>query len=331
MSTVLPPLADPSHCLVADIGGTHARFAWADARGNLTARAQVRVADHASLEAALDAVAPARGDCRALGLAVAGQVDRAGNARPANLPWRISTAALEAHTGRPVRVLNDFHALALGCATLDPLADGVPVCGPLQDPDEDGGPILVIGPGTGLGAAVVLPGSPVRVLPTEAGHIGLAANDPRQAAVIEQLRASRPDGHVCVEAVVSGPGLLASYRALCALYQETALLDSPEQVSTAALEGRDARAVEAFGLFVRLLGGFCADMAMATGAVRIWLAGGIVPALGDRLNDWGFATTLQQRGVHSPWLAQRPVRAIEHGVLGLVGAARALLDQSRAG
>ena len=130
---------------------------------------------------------------------------------------------------------------------------------------------------------------------------------------------------------MSGPGLLASYRALCALYQEAAPLASPEQVSAAALAGHDVRAVEAFGLFVRLLGSFCADMAMATGAVRIWLAGGIVPALGDRLNDWGFATTLQQRGVHSPWLAQRPVRAIEHGVLGLVGAARALVDHPRAG
>lgn len=161
--------------------------------------------------------------------------------------------------------------------------------------------------------------------------MALAANDARQAAVIEQLRSQRGDGHVSVEAIVSGPGLLAAYRALCALYDLPPVHSAPEQVSAAALAGNDARAVEAFGLFVRLLGGFCADLAMVTGAARIWLAGGIVPALGDRINHWGFAATLQQRGVHSPWLAQRPVRSIEHGALGLLGAARALMDQCRAG
>lgn len=323
MSSVLPPAA-PGHRLVADIGGTHARFAWAGPDGRLAARAQTRVADHPDLPAALAAVVPDLGPCEALALAVAGQVDRDGNARPANLPWRIRAAELQALTGRPVQVLNDFHALALGCAGLDPLHDGVPVCGPLQDAGEEDAPVLVVGPGTGLGAALILPGQPLRVLPSEAGHMGLPAGDARQAAVIEQLRTTRPDGHVCVEAVVSGPGLLAAYRALCTLYGSAPVLATPEQVSQAALARSDARAVEAFGMFVRLLGGFCADLALATGAGRVWLAGGIVPSLGTALNDWGFADHFQHRGVHSPWLAQRPVRAVEHGVLALLGAARAL-------
>ena len=328
MSTVLPALADPSHCLVADIGGTHARFAWANAKGQLLAQASLPVAAHPTLHSALASVVPDGHHGRALCLAVAGQVDAHGNARSANLPWRIGAAELTDHTGRPVTVLNDFHALALGCAGLS-AADGVAVCGP--EDNCESGPLLVIGPGTGLGAAIVLAGTPVRVLPSEAGQMALAANDARQAAVIEQLRSQRGDGHVSVEAIVSGPGLLAAYRALCALYDLPPVHSAPEQVSAAALAGNDARAVEAFGLFVRLLGGFCADLAMVTGAARIWLAGGIVPALGARLNHWGFASTLQQRGVHSPWLAQRPVRSIEHGALGLLGAARALRDQSRAG
>ena len=328
MSTALPPLADPTHCLVADIGGTHARFAWADAQGQLLAQAQTRVAAHDSLPSALASIVPDGHFGQAIALAVAGQVDAKGNARTANLSWTIRASELTAHTGRPVSVLNDFHALALGCAGLADDA-GMEVCGPGSC--DGTGPVLVIGPGTGLGAAIVLPGSPVCVLPSEAGQMALAANDGRQAAVIEQLRSQRHDGHVSVEAIVSGPGLLAAYRALCALYGVPAVQTTPEQVSAAAMAGSDARAVEAFGLFVRLLGGFCADLAMATGAARIWLAGGIVPALGARLNDWGFGTSFQQRGVHSPWLATRTVRTIAHGALGLSGAARALVDQARAG
>lgn len=328
VSAVLPALADPAHGLVADIGGTHARFAWADAQGALLARASVPVAAYPSITTALAAVVPDGRYGRALGLAVAGQVDAAGNARTANLPWTIRAAELQACSGRPVRVLNDFHALALGCAGLS-AGDGVAVCGP--DDGDDSGPLLVIGPGTGLGAAIVLPGTGLQVLPSEAGQMALAASDARQAAVIEHLRGQRGDGHVSVEAIVSGPGLLAAYRALCALAGVPAGCSTPEQVSAAAMAGSDEYAMQAFGLFVRLLGGFCADLAMATGAARIWLAGGIVPALGAGLNAWGFADALQQRGVHSPWLAQRPVRAIEHGALGLLGAARALCDQPRAG
>lgn len=328
VSTALPPLADPTHCLVADIGGTHARFAWADAHGQLLAQTQAPVAAHDTLASALRSVVPDGRYGRALCLAVAGQVDATGNARTANLPWTIRAADLTIHTGRPVTVLNDFHALALGCADLS-VDDGRAVCG--QEFTNDTGPVLVIGPGTGLGAAIVLPGARVCVLPSEAGQMALAASDARQAAVIEHLRRQRPDGHVSVEAIVSGPGLLAAYRALCTLDGIPLAHTTPEHVSTAAMAGNDAPAEEAFSLFVRLLGGFCADLAMVTGAARIWLAGGIVPALGVRLNDWGFASRFQQRGVHSPWLALRPVRTIAHGALGLQGAARALMDQSRAG
>ena len=313
---------------MADIGGTHARFAWADAQGRLKARAQTPVAAHAGLAAALASVVPDGRYGRALALAVAGQVDADGNARTANLPWTIRADELRTRTGQPVTVLNDFHALALGCAGLA-AHDGEAVCGPATC--DATGPVLVIGPGTGLGAAIVLPGQPVRVLPSEAGQMALAPGNARQAAVIEQLRRQRPGGHVSVEAVVSGPGLLSAYRALCSLDAVPATHATPEAVSRSALDRNDPHAVEAFSLFVHLLGGFCADLAMVTGAARIWLAGGIVPALGARLNDWGFAASVQHRGVHSPWLTQRSVRTIEHGNLGLAGAARALVDQSRAG
>ena len=325
MPIPLPPPVAPADLLVADIGGTNARFGWADSHGNLCAQVTTRVASRPSLEAALDALVPFLDQARALCLAVAGQVDAQGNARTANLAWTVSAAALSARYQRPVRVINDFHALALGCAMLPPTA-GVLACGPERPAATAPGlapPVLVIGPGTGLGAAILLPGQPPRVLPTEAGHIALAANSPAQSALLEQLRLLRGGGHVCAEAAISGPGLLACYQALCALAGQYPQLDSPEAVSQAALAGSDAQAVAALEHFCQWLGGFAADLCLATGAQQVWLAGGIVPGMVQALAPAGFCTAFQQRGVHSPWLAQRPVRVIEHGALGMRGAALA--------
>ena len=321
----LPPPLPPADLLVADIGGTHARFGWADAHGNLCAQVSTRVASRPRLEDALDALVPHLAQARALCLAVAGQVDALGNARTANLAWQVSAPALAAHYARPVRVINDFHALALGCSML-PADAGHLLCGPDHPAAAAPGqapPVLVIGPGTGLGAAILLPGQPPRVLPTEAGHIGLAANSGEQSALLEQLRRQRGGGHVCVEAAVSGPGLLACYRALAALAGQAPLLDSPEAVSQAALAHSDALAEAALGHFCQWLGAFAADLCLATGAQQVWLAGGIVPAMADALGPAGFCQAFQQRGVHTPWLSTLPVRVIEHGALGMRGAALA--------
>lgn len=319
MSPALPAPTLDARVLVADIGGTHARFAWADGQGRIATHTRTAVAAHDSLPAALQACVPQHGQAVAACFAVAGQVDAGGSALSANLGWALSAPLLQAQLGYPVRVINDFHALALGCRQLDAAAGLL-----IHGPQRVAGPRqLVIGPGTGLGCALLLEGDGPQVLPSEAGQIALAASSAVQAAVLEQLRSQRDDGHVSVEYAVSGPGLHHTYRALCALHGRQPLLERPEQVSAAALAGSDADAQQALALFCQWLGGFAADMAMATGADAVWLAGGIVPQMADQLAPHGFNQAFSQRGVLGSWLAQRPVRVIEHGQLGLVGAALA--------
>lgn len=321
MSAALPPPAPSHRLLVADIGGTHARFAWANAHGQLAAHTRTAVADHPDLLAALAACVPDAGRASAMCLGVAGQIDAQGNARSANLRWAVSAAALQAQLGVATTVINDFQALALGCGRLQP-ADGDLVHGPAQAAAGD--VRVVIGPGTGLGCATVLAGAMMQVIAGEAGQIALAAGNPRQAVVIEQLRAAADDGHVSVEQAVSGPGLLAIYRALCVIDSQPIAHQRPEAVSAAALDGNDRLASQALRLFCQWLGGFAADMAMAVNADSVWLAGGIVPQLAGQLQACGFGEAFTRRGVLAPWLAQRPVRVIEHGQLALSGAALAL-------
>lgn len=316
-----PPPAD-ARLLVADIGGTHARLAWSNEQGGLALQVWARVADYPSLDALLGATVAGIEQARAMVLAVTGRVDDQGCAHSVNLPWTVDQSDLQARWHCPVRVINDFHALALACERLPADAGGALTPNTRM---TGAGPLLVIGPGTGLGAAIVLPGHDgvPTVLPTEAGHIALAAHTPRQAAVVEQLRRQRGNAHVPVEAAVSGPGLLQLYRALCALDAILPAHDSPETVSAAAISGEDAQAREALDLFCHWLGSFCGDLALASGALRIWLAGGITAHIATYLADSGFSASLQAKGGMAPVLERACVRWVEHGALGLRGAALA--------
>lgn len=321
VSVALPPPAPSHRLLVADIGGTHARFAWANGQGELSAHCSSPVAQHADLASALAHCVPDANQAHAFCLGVAGQIDAQGNALSANLRWSVSAAALQRHLGVPTTVINDFQALALGCSGLGNDA-GLLVHGPVQ-PTLPGNR-LVIGPGTGLGCAIVLGAEGRQVMAGEAGQMALACSTARQAAVVEQLRHATRDGHVSVEQAVSGPGLLNLYRALCVLEGQAIVHQQPEAVSAAALAATDPLATEALTLFCQWLGGFAADMAMAVDAASLWLAGGIVPQLAGRLDTFGFNRAFTQRGVLAPWLVQRPVRVIAPGQLALSGAALAL-------
>lgn len=318
MPHTLPDPPEHARLLVADIGGTHARFAWASTQGQIASQTSSRTALHTSLAAALEACVPQLHDAQALCIGIAGQVDSHGTGLSANLPWKISASDLQQRYQRPTRVINDFQALALGCSTLPPDAGQL-----IHGPQHSGAPrrSLVIGPGTGLGSALLLHGQPPNIIPSEAGQIALAASTTRQAALIALFRQQHEQAHISVEHAVSGPGLVNIYQAICALDGQPSPLQQPEAISHAALAGNNPQAAEALQLFFHWLGGFAADLAMAMAADCIWLAGGIVPKMAAQAGCGGFNAAFDRRGVLSPWLKQRPVRVIEHAALGLIGAA----------
>lgn len=319
--------------LAADIGGTHARVGLVSRRPDQTGPVTVlqyqryACAEWPSLTAVLKNFVGSLDQSLNLdqcAVASAGYV-RDDAIVNGNLPWPVSISDIRNSLGiARLSVINDFEAVAYASQFLGQ-ADTRPVIessAPLVS-----GPVLVMGPGTGLGSAVLLPGRPrATVLATEAGQIALA---PGNELEIEILRAlAREHAHVSFEHALSGPGLLNLYRILSQLRGTPARLDSPEAVTREALARSDAAAVEALDVFCGLLGSFVGDLALLYGASGgIYLAGGILPQIHQTLLASTFAERFFNKGVMRAFLQQVPVRLMEHGQLGVIGAAGLFLDK----
>lgn len=313
--------ARPADALIGDIGGTHTRLALCSA-GAYGEIAVFRNAEHADLAEIVAEFLAARGvaaamlDCR---LALAAPVSDT-EAKLTNLPWRISAPELQARFGfRRVRLVNDFAAVALALAALG--ADDCQLLG--GGPGDPDAPRLVLGPGTGLGAALWLPAAGADfVLATEAGHATLAATDDREAELIAAVR--RRHGHVSAERLLSGPGLVELYRTVADLEGRAAVPLAPTEVSARAVAGTDPVAVAALGHFFALLGGFAGNLALGTGARGgVYLAGGILPRLGAALAASGFRARFLAKGRFTAYLEAIPLALILHPEPGLLGLARA--------
>lgn len=310
--------------IAADVGGTHVRVARVQASGDDAHPVRVldyrkyRNADHPGLAAILsdflgDGPRPAH--CV---VATAGYAREDGTVITANVPWPLSARLIEAEVGVPhVHIVNDFEAVAHAAAQVD--ASGVlQLCGPASAPR---GPTLVVGPGTGLGAAVWIP-TPhgAVVLATEAGQASLAASDALEMAIVRHMLRDRT--HVSVEHALSGPGLINLYKALCALEGVAPLLATPDAVTAAAMADNDPHARKALDVFCGLLGSTIGDMALLYGAHGgVYLAGGILPQIRDFLRDSSFVARYLNKGPMSEALRQIPVKVVEHGQLGVIGAA----------
>lgn len=316
--------------LAADVGGTHARLALmapgTRAGGPLVQAYRIfRCGEHASFAAIVRAfLAGLDARPRRLVLACTGCAHE-GLLINESLPWSIEPAALAAELRLDeLHLLNDFVALTHAAPFIDTTRSPL-LHAPARTVAEPG-PIVVVGPGTGLGAAVRLPGTPPVVLPSEAGQMQLAARVGREQEVMRLLAAR--DAHLSYEAVLSGPGLLRVYEALCRESGRVPACAEPAAVTAAALEGSDALARETLTLFCGWLGSFAGDLAMlyqATGG--IYLAGGFLSRIAAFMRGSTFVERFLDKGVMRPFLDNVPVRVVEHGQLGVIGAASWYLDQ----
>ncbi|EIL91009.1 glucokinase [Rhodanobacter fulvus Jip2] len=324
--------------LAADVGGTHARIALVAPAANRRQPIDVlhyrryQCAAWPSLTAVLRdfveqlpgvALEQAPAECA---VACAGYVlgDAIVNE---NLPWPVSIGDIRQSLGiKRIAVINDFEALAYATQFVDQ-ADTRAVIDAIRPTAP--GPVLVMGPGTGLGSAVLMPGEPhAHVLATEAGQISLAPGTERERQVLPLLAHGRD--YVSYENALSGPGLLNLYRALCSLHRTSPAATTPADVTAAALAGEDPAAVEALDMFCGLLGSFVGDLVMLYGARGgVYLAGGILPQIHGFLASSTFAERYFNKGVMRAYLQQVPVRLIEHGQLGVMGAAGWFLEERR--
>lgn len=306
--------------IAADVGGTHARVALVDVAGaspRILALQRYACAEHPSLAAILaDFRAGAGMGARGAAVAIAGVLD-GDHLINTNLAWPVSVEATRLGAGLTrLALLNDFEAVAHAIAHM-PAAALVALNG--EQSRLPRWPALVLGPGTGLGAALRPDGASPLVLTSEVGHAALAPANALELRILERLMQRWP--HVDNERVFSGPGLLNLYQALCELHVQTPRWQSPAALVAAAAAGEDARAQQTLEVFAGWLGSVCGDLALAFGARSVYLAGGIAGHVEPFLLGSGFRTRFLAKGLLGDVLAQVPVWRVEHGELGVLGAA----------
>ncbi|WP_209318430.1 glucokinase [Falsiroseomonas selenitidurans] len=303
--------------LLADIGGTNARFALLQG-GQVGPPLVLPVAGHATADdaiaAALATLAPEGGVDRAV-LALAGPVLEE-PVRLTNADWALDSRAIAARFGLDrVLLVNDFLAQARALPHLQaedvlPLDGGQAVAG---------APLLVVGPGTGLGAAglVPAPGGPIAI-PTEGGHIGLAGETAREDAVIAALRARC--GRAGAEEALSGRGLV-NLDAISAGLQG-APVPSRDAAQIVAAATTCPVAGEAVVHFLNFLASYAGDMALAWGARGgVFIAGGIPPRLLHLLDRASFRARFEAKPPMRHWLAEVPLAIVTHPAPAFAGLA----------
>ena len=313
----------PNVQLLADIGGTNARFALHSA-GRFDCIDVLSCAQHETLADAMDAylARAARrgfpvGAVRQAGIAIANPVE-GDLVSMTNHHWRFSIAALRDERAlSTLLVVNDFAALAMALPTLQEaqrrrIGGGV---------ELGGRPLGLIGPGTGLGVAGVIPaGERWIALPGEGGHASFAPCTDDEATILAALQAEH--GHVSAERLLSGMGIEAIHRVLAG-----ERLDAATITGRALAGGSDAclRTVETF---CGILGSVAGNVALTLGATGgMYIGGGIVPRLGDLFAQSAFRRRFEDKGRLSPYLARIPTWVITEPYPALQGVAAMLSAQ----
>jgi glucokinase len=316
--------------VAVDIGGTHARFALAEVAGGRVLRlGEVRTlatADHDGLESAWKAFAAGIGRPlpKAAAIALAGPVEGE-SLQLTNNPWIVRPGSLESGLGAElVTLVNDFGAVAHAVAQLGP-EHFLHLCGP-DEPLPDEGAISVLGPGTGLGVALLLRRKGLhRVVETEGGHVAFAPLDEIEDRILAELR--RTHGRVSAERVASGPGLANLYSALAAIHGRDVRLGDEKALWKAAMAGEDELAVAALDRFCRSLGAIAGDIALAQGAQAVAVGGGLGLRLAGHLPRSGFRDRFVAKGRFERRMDEMPVKIISYAQPGLFGAAAAFASE----
>ncbi|MFO1507712.1 MAG: glucokinase [Lysobacterales bacterium] len=329
-----PSAQSPVRTLLADVGGTHIRFALAATGSNgapdIADVEQFDVGKFPDFAAAAHHYLEDRARVSRGVFAVAGRVVD-GAVRMTNHPWQLEEANLAAELGLSrAQLVNDFAAVA---RAIPLLRDGASlnVIGGVQPQSGADGTFLALGPGTGLGVGllVVRDGQPL-VIPTEGGHVGFAPGDAIEARILAVL--ARRYGRVSNERLVSGPGLAALHGALTEIdgKPNDGLADAVSITRRAA--GGNTRCIATVERLCALLGAVAGDLVLACGAWGgVYLAGGITAALLPWLEQGGFRQRFADKGRYADTLAGVPTAVIRHPEPGLLGAAALAGDPDRPG
>lgn len=307
--------------VVADIGGTHARFAIAQldpgTRPRIGTMHRYRTREHSGLASAWTAFANEVGEKlpNKAAIAVAAPIE-GDELRFLNSDWRIPRFSIAEELGlEQLTLLNDFGAVAYTVSELQP-TELASICGPDRLPEN--GVISVIGPGTGLGVAILdRRDGTVRVIETEAAHIGFAPLDSEEQALATSIVARY--GRASVERIVSGPGLIDIHRHLGGTGDWDA--NRAGELWSAAIDGSDPIAGHALEILVRSLGAAAGDLSLAHGSMGVVISGGLANRIIEFLRGSSFAERFIAKGRYRGRMKRVPVMLATYPEPGLLGAA----------
>lgn len=309
--------------LVADVGGTNARFGLLrGARGLPEQQLTLATASYAGIDSAIEDYLRQVKAAMPLEAAIAIANPVTGDVvKMSNCPWTFSIEHIRRKLGfARLLVVNDFTALAMSLpvipsAQLQQIGGGTPVAG---------SPLALIGAGTGLGVSGLIPWRDTWIpLESEGGHVSVCAGCQREADIIAITRRTYP--HVSAERLVSGMGLQNLYRAIAELELAAAESLTAAQIAERGLARQDRLCTEALDVFCAILGSIAGNLAMTLGARGgVYIGGGVVPKLGDYFLRSPFRNAFEAKGRLAAYLVAIPAYVIREGNPALLGAAMAL-------
>lgn len=323
----------PYPWLVADIGGSNARFGWIAGENQAISHVHTLAVNKfetpiAASENYLARLQEQLGTayqaprCAAFAVATAAGQDQINFT---NSHWGFSKSYVQtALQLERFLVINDFEALALSLPRLQ--AGQIRAHGTLP---EHHGTLAVVGPGTGLGVGSVIETRHGWIaIPGEGGHASLAATDDFESAVLNRVR--QEFSHVSAERLLSGIGLPVLYRAVAHTMNKSTEELSTELIVERGLQNQDVVCRQTLDTFCALLGSFCGSIALIVGARSgVYIGGGIVPRFGDFFFASRFREKFEAKGRLQPYLQQIPTALIIDTLAALNGAAFAI-EQSEA-
>ncbi|WP_409019165.1 glucokinase [Brevundimonas vesicularis] len=315
--------------LVGDVGGTNARFAVArmvEGKVVLDHHESFPASEHPTflggVKAFLDGceVKPSGGVIAVAGPVTDGAIDLT------NSPWRVSEPELATLGLEPVKLINDFEALAWG-APIVPEDELASLGGPSEgDPHST---LAVLGPGTGFGVSALVRDAHGNemAMPSEGGHACFPPGDPIEDEILRILR--RRYTRVSIERLICGPGLLNMHRALAEIEGRETHIDDPAEITTTALKDPNTPCGNTLARFCAILGAVAGDIALTTGARGgVYIAGGIAPRILPFLQASPFRERFERKGRFQPYMEAIPTKVILHKHAALLGAARVAFKEA---
>jgi glucokinase len=316
---------------VADVGGTHARFALAEIdNGRVVSVGEpvkLHTSEHGSFQLAWQEFGRRKGIELPAELAIAFAGPVGGDVlKLTNNPWVIRRYLMKERLGVDrFTIVNDFGAVAHAVANL-PDEEFWRICGP-DVPLPEEGVVSIVGPGTGLGVAALLrKNGGYEVIETEGGHVDFAPLDKLEDRILTHLR--RSFRRVSVERIASGQGLWNLYDALAAIEKQPLTFHDEKELWSAALGGTDGLANAALDRLCLTLGSVAGDMALAQGGTAVVIAGGVGLRLADYLPKSGFRDRFIAKGRFERRMDEMPVKLITYPEPGLFGAAAAFAREN---